>query len=437
MRIVHIIPGSGGSFYCGNCLRDSQYVQELRKLQHEVIKIPMYLPLFKDEHDLENIPVFYGAINLYLKQHWNIFKNTPRWIERALNSKPALKLASGMAGSTRAEGLEEMTLSMLRGEEGRQAKDLDQLVGWIAEHCKPDIIHLSNALLLGLAHRLKEEVNVPLVCSLQDEHEWVESMHPKYIPQVWGLMAEKAAFVDLFISVSDFYQKMMLDRLRLSDQNIKRLYLGIAPDQYEYRPASEKPQNIGFISRMSHGNGLDILIDAFIALREDLVMKKVNLVITGGKTNDDIRFIRSQKTKLKKAGLQGEVDFHEDFSEEGRKRFFGKVSIVSVPARFEEAFGLYIIEAMASGVPVVQPQVGSFPEIIKLSGGGITFGSSRPDKLAAVWKDLLLDSEQLEQLSIAAKKSIENHFHIKTQSMKMVKIYHEVIKDASRKMMTQ
>jgi glycosyltransferase involved in cell wall biosynthesis len=397
----------------------------------------MYLPLFKDEHDLEDIPVFYGAISLYLKQHWKAFKNIPQWIERLLNSKPALKLASGMAGSTRAEGLEEMTLSMLRGKEGKQADELDKMVGWIAEHCKPDIIHLSNGLLLGLARRLKEEVKVPIVCTLQDEHEWVESMHPKFIPQVWDLMAEKSVSVDLFISVSDFYQEMMMDKLHLSEQKLKKLYLGIFPDHYEYIPASEKPKSIGFISRMSHGNGLDILIDAFIELRKNPDTPQVNLVITGGKTNDDIRFIRTQKTKLKKAGLQDQVDFHEDFSEEGRKRFFRKISIVSVPARFEEAFGLYIIEAMASGVPVVQPQIGSFPEILKLSGGGITYDSNRPEKLAAVLKDLLFDSKQLDQLSKAAKDSIGNHFHIKTQSLKMVRIYKDVVNKYDRNIKIQ
>ena len=114
MNIMHIIPGSGGSFYCGNCLRDSKYVEALRKSDHKVVKVPMYLPLFADEHDLSReIPVFYGAISIYLKQQFPIFRKAPGWVDRALNSKPMLKLASRFAGSTRAKGLEEMTVSML------------------------------------------------------------------------------------------------------------------------------------------------------------------------------------------------------------------------------------------------------------------------------------------------------------------------------------
>ena len=53
MKIAHIIPGSGGSFYCGNCLRDSKYYESIKKLGHDVLKIPMYLPLFS--HDEDNV----------------------------------------------------------------------------------------------------------------------------------------------------------------------------------------------------------------------------------------------------------------------------------------------------------------------------------------------------------------------------------------------
>ena len=164
MNIIQIIPGSGGSFYCGNCMRDSKYVGALRELGHQVTKIPMYLPLFSDEHDISDIPIFYGAISTYLKQQYPFFRKMPGWFEKMLNSKPMMKLAASMAGSTRADGLEDMTISMLLGEEGAQKQELDHMVKWISEHCNPDIIHISNALLLGLARKLKEKLNVSVVC---------------------------------------------------------------------------------------------------------------------------------------------------------------------------------------------------------------------------------------------------------------------------------
>ena len=216
MNIIQIIPGSGGSFYCGNCLRDSKFYEALRKQGHDVIKIPMYLPLFSDEHDISDVPVFYGAISIYLKQLYPIFRKAPRWIDNLLNSKPFLKLAASMAGSTNAKGLEEMTISMLLGEEGKQKEELDEMIGWIEQNYKPDIVHISNALLLGLARQIKTKLKVPVVCSLQDEDVWVDVMPPHYRDKVWQLMNERSVDVDAFIAVSDYFAKKMLDQMKLA-----------------------------------------------------------------------------------------------------------------------------------------------------------------------------------------------------------------------------
>ena len=161
--------GFGGSFYCGNCLRDSKYFNALRAEGHKVTKIPMYLPLFADEHDISEVPIFYGAISLYMKQVYPIFRKAPAWVDKLLNSKPMMKLAASMAGSTRAKGLEDMTISMLLGEEGLQKDELERLVEWLRDEAKPDVVHLSNALLLGLARRIKQEMDIPMICSLQNE----------------------------------------------------------------------------------------------------------------------------------------------------------------------------------------------------------------------------------------------------------------------------
>ncbi|NCD42795.1 MAG: glycosyl transferase, partial [Bacteroidia bacterium] len=178
MNIIQIIPGSGGSFYCGNCLRDSKFFEAMKAQGQEVIKIPMYLPLFDEERYQREVPVFYGAISMYLKQNYRLFRTMPSWMERLLNSTPLLKLAAKKAGSTRATGLEDMTLSMLLGEDGKQKDELSQMVNWIVEHSKADVIHISNALLLGLAKTLREKTGAKIICSLQDEDVWVDVMEP-------------------------------------------------------------------------------------------------------------------------------------------------------------------------------------------------------------------------------------------------------------------
>jgi glycosyltransferase involved in cell wall biosynthesis len=428
MKIMHIIPGSGGSFYCGNCLRDSKYVEALRKSNHQVVKLPMYLPLFADEHDLNReIPVFYGAISIYLKQQFPIFRKAPTWFDNMLNSKPMLKLASRFAGSTRAKGLEEMTVSMLLGEEGQQKEELQRMLDWIVEHCDPDVIHLSNALLLGLAKQLNERLHVPVICSLQDEDVWVDVMKPSARNHVWKLMSDKAASVSAFISVSDYYAREMKQKMELPEKKLKSVHIGVDPADYTFKPVSEKKRKIGYISRMCHENGVDILVDAFILLKENKGFGDVELVLTGGSTGDDRKFIADNKAKLKKHRLLEQVDFHEDFEEAGLRAFLDKVAMVSVPVRNGEAFGIYLLECMVSGVPVVQPALGAFPEITELSGGGIVYEPNTPEALAEALAGLLNDPGQLDRLSRQGVKGVEKHFHIDVQAERMLSVYQKAI----------
>lgn len=434
MNIMHVIPGSGGSFYCGNCLRDSKYVEALRKSDHRVVKLPMYLPLFADEHDLSReIPVFYGAISIYMKQLFPIFRKAPGWVDRALNSKPMLKLASKFAGSTRAKGLEEMTVSMLLGEEGQQKDELQKMVDWIVENCSPDVIHLSNALLLGLAQQLGERLNVPVICSLQDEDVWVDVMKPSAAKSVWKLMANKADHVAKFISVSDFYAGVMKEKMSLPEEKLASVHIGVDPADYNFKSVKEKERNIGYVSRMCHENGLDILVDAFFLLKKKAGFEDVNLVLTGGSTGDDKKYLSDIRSRIREHGLQSQVEFHDDFEEQGLRDYFEKVAVVSVPVRNGEAFGIYLLECMASGIPVVQPALGAFPEIVGLTGGGVIYKENTPEVLAQTLEKLLSDQEEMNRLSRAGKEGVDQHFHIDMQAKRMVEVYEATVGSLKKK----
>ncbi|WP_346857219.1 glycosyltransferase family 4 protein [uncultured Draconibacterium sp.] len=423
MNIIQIIPGSGGSFYCGNCLRDSKYVDALRNLGHQVVKIPMYLPLFADEHDISDIPIFYGAISTYLKQVYPVFKKAPKWVDNLLNSKPMMKMAASMAGSTRAKGLEDMTISMLLGEQGEQKEELDKMVTWIAEHCKPDVIHISNALLLGLAKELKAKTNVPVVCSLQDEDVWVDAMQIQFQQKIWDLMHKRSDDVDALVAVSNFFADAMKKRMNLKDEKVHTFYLGVDAEDYPYIPVKEKPRNVGYISRMCHKDGFDIVVDAFIDLKKKPGFDDVKLIATGGLTGDDKKFLKEQKNKIKKNNLENYFEIIEEFEGDARHNFFKKVSMVSVPVRIGEAFGMYLLESMASGVPVVQPALGAFPEIVELSGGGVNYMPNTPEKLSETWAALLNDPEKLEQLSIAGLKGTKEKFNIHKHASEIIGLY--------------
>lgn len=423
MNIVQIIPGSGGSFYCGNCLRDSKYVSALRQLGHQVIKVPMYLPLFSDEHDISDVPIFYGAISTYLKQVYPIFRKAPKWFDRMLNSKPMMKMAASMAGSTRAKGLEEMTISMLLGEQGEQKEELEKMVDWIAEHCKPDVIHISNALLLGLARRLKEKTGAPIVCSLQDEDVWVDAMQPHFQQKIWDLMHQRSADVDALVGVSDYFAEKMKKQMNLPDEKVHTFYLGVDAADYAFISATEKPRNVGYISRMCYKDGFDIAVDAFIQLKQKPGFEDVNFIATGGLTGDDKTFLKAQKQKIQRAGLVDQFEIIDDFEGDARHEFFKKVSMISVPVRGGEAFGMYLLEALASGVPIVQPALGAFPEIVELSGGGTIFNPNTPEQLSVAWEELLTDSKKLDDLSANGYANVQTKFNIHQHAAEIIDLY--------------
>jgi glycosyltransferase involved in cell wall biosynthesis len=429
MNILQIIPGSGGNFYCGNCLRDDKFYLAMKKQGHQVTKLPMYLPLFSDEHDINEIPVFYGAISIYLKQLYPIFQKAPAWIDRILNSKPMLKLAASMAGSTNAKGLEDMTISMLMGEEGKQKEELKRMVNWMSENLQADVIHLSNALLLGLAPQLKQKFpNAIIVCSLQDEDVWVDAMKDSFRNKIWNLMSEKSESVDGFIAVSKFYANVSQEKIKLPQQKLFINHLGVDPNEYNVSDFYTKPRNIGYISRMCKENGFDIIVDAFILLKNKQEFKDVKLILTGGSTSADKQTIKEAERKLKKANIWVDVEFHDDFDGTGRHDFFKKVQVVSVPVKNGEAFGLYLLESMASGVPVVQPKLGAFPEIIKESNGGVIYNNNTPQELANELAKLLSNKENLYLLSQNCRKGIEKSFNIANQTDNLIDIYNQLIK---------
>jgi len=432
MKIALIIPGSGGSFYCGNCLRDSKYIRALKDLGHEVIKVPLYLPIFEDGHDLDEVPVFYGAVNLYLKQQFLIFRHMPSFLEHALDSKSVLNMAARKAGSTRAKGLEEMTISMLLGEDGGQKEELERLVDWLAEEVKPDVVHLSNALLLGLARQIKQRLKVPVACSLQDEDVWVDAMDDHYRKEVWDLMSERGKDVDVFIPVSEYYSEEIHKRMTIPASKMQTVHLGVDTADYSPKPITEKEPVIGYLSRMCEDNGLEELVDAFVRLKRNPKYSKVKLKITGGKTHDDHFFIKTQKWMISEHGLENDVYWVEEFEGEERQKFFDSVRLMSVPVLKGEAFGLYQLEAMAAGIPMVQPAVGAFPEVIRISGGGITYYPHEDQQftqaLADVLASLILNDEKLMELSVAGLAGVKQHFDIHAQARKMVAVYESVLK---------
>ena len=433
MKIVHIVPGSGGTFYCQNCLRDEALIVTLRDLGHDVILVPMYLPTFKEGSGLKpDAPVFYGAINTYLKEKMPFLSKYPKWLEKLLNASRLLNWAGSKAGSTRAEGLEGMTLSVLQGEDGNQGEELERMVAWLKHETAPDIVHISNALLLGIAEPIKKALGVPIFCTLQDEDTWVDQMEPRFAEKIWSTMAEKALLVDGFVAVSDHFMAKMKEKLNLPEGKLHRIYVGTPLVKETASSLPMNPAVIGFLSPMCESLGLGELIDAFISLKSQEKQASIKLKAFGGLTNDNKDFLARQIRKLKALGFEKDVEFLTDYNPAEKVPFLQSLSMLSVPNRKGEALGVFIIEAMALGVPVIQPRVGGYTELINLTGAGILYNPTEENALTSSLECLLDHPDNLHELGRKARKAAEERFSIETMAREMIKAYETIEKQGTK-----
>jgi glycosyltransferase involved in cell wall biosynthesis len=351
------------------------------------------------------------------------------WLEKLFDSRPLLRYAAKKSGSTSAAGLEEMTISMLMGEKGRQASQLNQLITYLASEIKPDVVHLSNALLLGLARRLKNDLDIKVICSLQDENEWIDLMHNEYQKRVWDLMAERTVDVDLFVAASNYYSEKSRDQLRIPSEKMTVVYGGINLDGYELSSLPFDPPVIGYLCRMSEYFGLGIIVDAFIRLKQDVRFKELKLYLTGGYAGDDKIFVNEMLNKISKNGFEKDVKIFEKFNKENRIQFLKSLTLLSVPVPTGEAFGAYQVEALAAGVPIVQPNVGGYPEFIEATGGGIIYEPNDGENLAKAIASLLTEPDQVRKLGAQGRKAVLEKYSMSDMAKNMVNVYESIIND--------
>ncbi len=409
MRIVHLTPGTG-SFHCGSCLRDNVLIKALRVRKHDAMMVPLYLPLVTDGIAANpELGVQVGGISLFLTQKLPWFAYMPGFVHRFLNKPQRLRNASKRMGMTSPRSLGEMTLGSLLGEKGRQWGEWKKLVAWLKSEPKTDVVSLSNSLLTGLAKPLSE-LGAKVVCSLQGEDSFLDTLPEPYRTQCWEAMKENAQYVTKFIAPSRYYASLMQERLGVGPEKMAVVFNGLDATPF---PAAEPDPNfptIGFFARMIHGKGLTHLVDAFIDLVKRGTVPRVKLKIGGAVTAVDEKYVEDLKQKLKAANCLQRVEFHPNLTFDQKVRFFRDLTVFSVPATYGEAFGLYVIEAAASGIPVVQPRHGAFPELIAATKGGVLCKPDDAVSLADTLETLLLDDQQREQYSLQAMAQVREEF---------------------------
>lgn len=407
-----MITAGAAGMYCGTCLNDNSIARALIAAGEDVVLVPTYTPMRVDEEAVAVDAIFFGAVNTFLEARWPWVGRMPRWARRALDSRPVMRWVSRYSGSTDPRDLGALTLSMLEAESGAHAPELARLADWLADF-RPEIIHLSNSLFLGLAPALARRTGARIVCSLQGEDLFLDGLVEPWHGRVHEALRRLAPSCDLFLVPSTFYAGTMATRLGVDADRFATVPLGISLDGLgppaALRP-TDRPFTIGFLARLCRDKGLHLLVDAFLEL-ERRRPGVAHLRLAGWIGADHRSFVEEQMARIAAAGLGHRVELVGEVDGAGKTAFLHSIDALAVPTVYHEPKGRFALEAMATGVPVVLPAHGAFPELVDATGAGLLHQPESPAAIVVELERLLDDpplARRLGEAGLAARERISS-----------------------------
>lgn len=434
MRIAYIAAGAGG-LYCGACARDLALLRALRAAGHEVLVVPLYTPLRADAPvGLPMSPLFFGGISTYLRQASKWFGYLPGVGRKLLDHPGLLRLVSRRAIQTDPRALGPLTVSMLSGAAGPQAREAQRLADFLAQDFRPDVVHITNSLLIALAPILRERLTgsstggaggggeaysgggrALIFCTLQGEESFLAALPEAYRQQAVAWCRQHAAAVDGFIACAQERVAPLAELLRVAPERISVVLSGLdaAPYQSDREPIPPgEPRNvtaipqtedqsaeitIGYLSPIRRVKGLDVLLEAVHRLvAEDAggdgeagrKGRRIRLAIAGQILEPD--YEKELRQTIRRYGLEKIVTWRGELSLAEKVTFLHGCDVFVLPTRQAESRAMAVMEALAAGVPVIASGLGILPELLTDTGGGITVPPEDPAGLAAAltaWRD--------------------------------------------------
>jgi glycosyltransferase involved in cell wall biosynthesis len=428
MRIAYITAGAAG-MYCGSCMHDNTLVAALSAQGHDALLIPTYTPIRTDEPDVSQSRVFFGGINVFLQQKLALFRHTPWLLDRLLDAPPLLRWVSRFAVRTQAERLGDLTISMLRGEHGHQRKEVAKLARWLAAEVRPEIINFTNALLSGLVPEIKRQVAVPILCTLQGDDIYLESLPEPYRGQALTLIREHCRLIDGFIATSAYYADFMTEYFGIPRNRIDVVYPGLDLRGHDGPSTARNGSEctIGYFARICPEKGLHVLAEAFCILAQMPNLPPCRLRTSGWLGANNRPYLDGIRRRLQDGRVAQHFEHLESPDHASKVRFLQSLDILSVPTTYHEPKGLYVLEALANGVPVVQPRHGSFPELIEATGGGLLVNPDDPADLAQGLRRLLKDVGHRQELGRKGQEAVRQRFHSARMAEETAAVYRKYL----------
>lgn len=432
MRLLQLTAGAGG-MYCGSCLRDNALAAELQARGHDVSLLPVYTPTRTDEANVSDEHVFFGGISVYLQQHVPLLRKTPAILDFVWDIPAVIRAATGHGVSVDPRALGELTVSMLRGEDGFQAKEIRKLVRHVEGQAPYDLVALPVSLLVGLAPPLKRALRRPVVCTLQGEDLFLDGLGEEHRSRCQELIRAHAPDVDAFMATSDYYADFMAGYLGLPREKIHTVPIGICLDGHDPSPRPRHESfTLGYLARIAPEKGLHLLAEAYRILRQEKGLPQSKLRAAGYLAPEHKGYLNKIEEKLRSWGLKEEFDYVGEVDRKAKIAFLRDVDVLSVPSPYAEPKGLYLLEAMANAVPWVQPRHGGFVEMEQKTGGGLLFTPNDTQDLATQVMALATDAKRAAELGKRGAEGVRTHYSAAKMAERTLEVYAQVTGPDSR-----
>jgi len=287
------------------------------------------------------------------------------------------------------------------------------------------VINLPNSLLISMAEPLKRVFNRPIFCTLQGEELFLNGLLEEYRGPAIDLIRNQVRHVDHFVAVSDYCATFMREFLGIAAERISVVPLGISMAGYERgrKARRDGELRVGYFARVAPEKGLRQLAEAYVGLRSRMGNARASLHAAGYMAPAHRGYLDEARHVLQSAGLVEEFTYHGELDRDGKLRFLAELDVLSVPATYDEPKGMFLLEAMAAGVPVVQPRRGAFTEVVERTGGGLLVTPDDPGALAeglhAVWADEALAA----RLSQSAFDCVRTHYTVAASADRLLDVY--------------
>ena len=169
-----------------------------------------------------------------------------------------------------------------------------------------------------------------------------------------------------------------------------------------------------------------MLGEAYILLRRKADFGPAVLRVAGYLAPEHKAYLRGVERSLATAGLSDEFSYNGVLDRPGKIEFLNGLDVFSVPCTYDEPKGISLLEAMAAGVPVVQPRRGAFPEIIAKTGGGVLTAIDDAAGLADAIYQLWKAPERAADLGSNGARGVREHYGAAGMATRALEVYRAI-----------